>query len=615
MATNSNGYVSITSYGAIGDGVTNNTTAIQNALNYAAANGLAVYVPAGTFAYSGTLTDNGVAFYGAGTSSILKALNGAQEALTLTGNDASVSNLQIDGTGSTRLSNPQSCAVLAYQATNYTIQNVLINGSSSGGIMSQDSSYGSVLNNTVENTLADSITSIDGSNNITITGNRILNSGDDGISIVSYVGSPIVHDITEAGNTVIGNNWGRGMSVVGGDNIQISGNNIQGGTSGDAGIYIAAESEWNTQGVANVTVNANTLINAGGAPSGTGQGAVTVYNSQGSAYAISGVTINGNQIDNPLSQAFQFVGNGVETVQVTNNTDYTSGSSLVSNGNPSAGITYSGNTMLPTSSYTTPLVASGGGVSSVPSTTGSSTGSTTVSSPTGSPDTIVFKVSGDGSPTFTAFVDGKQVGGLNTVTAPHNTGQTQSVSLTGNFGLNTAGTHTVSLQFDNPGTNTALYVASATADGNVMAGTTAVNTASAGHSDPNDAPMLSAGSLTFSETVDAFTIKAAADGNATFKFILDGRQVGGEQTVTAAHNLGQWENISIAGAFGLGSAGTNTLAIQFDDPGANTALYVGSVTENGHLMAGISGVNTASLGHTDPSDAPMLGAGTLTFKF
>ena len=47
---------SITSFGAVGDGVTNNATAIQNTFNYAATNQCTALIPAGTFAYSGTLT-------------------------------------------------------------------------------------------------------------------------------------------------------------------------------------------------------------------------------------------------------------------------------------------------------------------------------------------------------------------------------------------------------------------------------------------------------------------------------------------------------------------------------------------------------------------------------
>ena len=328
--------ISILQYGAVADGVTNNQAAIQNALNYAAAHGDAVYIPAGTFAYSGTLTDNGVTLYGAGTTSILKALSGANESLILTGSGGSVSNLEMLGTGSTRLTTWQSGMIWANNASNYTIDNVLINGSSSVGIASVNSTNGNIYSNTVENTLANSITSVDGSSFITISQNQVINSGDDGISIVSYGGQPIVHDITETGNVVTGIHYGRGMSVVGGNNVQMTGNYVQDGSNGCAALYIASESEWNTLGVSNVTVSGNTYVNGGGSPGGTGQGAITIYDSQGSTYSISGVTIDGNTIVNPLSQAVQFVGTGSETVSFTNNKDYTSGTSLTSTGNSNA---------------------------------------------------------------------------------------------------------------------------------------------------------------------------------------------------------------------------------------------------------------------------------------
>jgi len=82
--------------------------------------------------------------------------------------------------------------------------------------LAQDTSPGGyILNNTIENTLADSITQINGSYNITVSGNRIFNSGDDGISNNSYVGEPLVHDITVQGNTVLNNSGERGLEVSG----------------------------------------------------------------------------------------------------------------------------------------------------------------------------------------------------------------------------------------------------------------------------------------------------------------------------------------------------------------------------------------------------------------
>ena len=363
-------FVSITDFGAVGDGTTNNQAAIQNAFNQAAASGKAVYIPSGNFAYSGVLTANGIAVYGAGNASVLRALDPSNEALTLTGSGGSISNLQLNSTGSARLVNYETSEIWINGAQNFTVSNVTINGSSSVGIFNDGGQNGLIQNNTVQNTLADSITNTNGAANITITGNRVLNAGDDGISTVSYVGFPIVHDITVQGNTILNNLWGRGISVVGGQNETITGNYVAGGPAGFADVYIAAESEFATMGVNNVTISGNTLVNGGGSDSGgSGQGAVTVYNSQGSAYSIAGVTVSGNQIVNPLSQAVTFTGNGHEAVSVVNNTDYTTGSLLLINANSLATVTQSSNQMLASAQYSTPMVAPGGGANATPTPT------------------------------------------------------------------------------------------------------------------------------------------------------------------------------------------------------------------------------------------------------
>src|ERR1700680_2519014 len=74
--------VLITTFGgAVGNGTTDNTTAIQNTFNYAHTNGCSVQIPAGSFAYSNVLIANGIAVSGLGPASILKATNTNNEAL------------------------------------------------------------------------------------------------------------------------------------------------------------------------------------------------------------------------------------------------------------------------------------------------------------------------------------------------------------------------------------------------------------------------------------------------------------------------------------------------------------------------------------------------------
>lgn len=78
-------FVSVKDFGAVGDGVTNDTTAIKNAIDYGIANGQGVYVPSGTYICSPNIllftfttnTTGTFTLFGDGATSILKMANGA----------------------------------------------------------------------------------------------------------------------------------------------------------------------------------------------------------------------------------------------------------------------------------------------------------------------------------------------------------------------------------------------------------------------------------------------------------------------------------------------------------------------------------------------------------
>jgi hypothetical protein len=153
------------------------------------------------------------------------------------------------------------------------------------------------------------------------------------------------------------NKWGRGLEVSGGSNISFIGNYVD-NLDGYADMYVASEAEWNTQNVSTISVTGNTFVDGG-----PNQGTAIIYNSEAGATTISGVTISANQFVNPKAGAVQFAGNGSETVLVIqNNTDFSS-SAFSFSSNPTASPSQSGNQVLTPSSYTTPMVAPGGGCS------------------------------------------------------------------------------------------------------------------------------------------------------------------------------------------------------------------------------------------------------------
>ncbi len=97
-----------------------------------------------------------------------------------------------------------------------------------------------------------------------------------------------------------------------------------------------------------------------------------------------------------------------------------------------------------TIAVTDPAASSTGSGSST-----SSTGTTGTTTSSGS-DTLTLQVSGDqynGDPQIEVFVDGQQIGGTYTVTADHSSGQTQTITITGNFNPTVA--HQVQVEFVN----------------------------------------------------------------------------------------------------------------------------------------------------------------------
>ncbi len=259
--------LSIASFGAVASATVNNIVAIQNAIDAAAKQGVNVYVPTGTYGYSGVIQLSGpVRLYGFGEASVLHALDPYKETIFLKGKGATLQRLKLTVVANTvTRQNPYECQrVTVLSATNWTIDHVDIEGGSAAGIMMAGSSNGTVTNNRVSNTLADSIHVTGGSSFITITGNVVTNSGDDGIAVVSYGQDAQSHDVLASNNKISNNKWGRGMTVVGGYNVQYINNHVANVPQWSC-FLIAQESSYNTYPGSNVTFQNNTAENCGGA--------------------------------------------------------------------------------------------------------------------------------------------------------------------------------------------------------------------------------------------------------------------------------------------------------------------------------------------------------------
>jgi endoglucanase len=180
-------------------------------------------------------------------------------------------------------------------------------------------------------------------------------------------------------------------------------------------------------------------------------------------------------------------------------------------------------------------------------------------------------------------------------------------------------------------------VQSISLNGETVLGSSAANTAANGaHTTDSSAPMMINGSATFHttgtstgttppttttplSTVVLHIAEDAYNGDAQFKVLVDGVQVGGTYTATASHAAGQWQDITLTGDFG--STGPGKVDVQFindlwgGNANADRNLYVQSIDVNGKTFAASLASNNAANG-THPADgsAELAINGTLGFN-
>lgn len=270
--------VSIRAHGAVCDGNFDNSAAIASAIATAKSRGAAVFVPAGVCAYGDVIRLDGVKLYGAGDTSVLHALNWRRQSIFMYGSGAEVRQLKLAGVRApSRQADWEMTRISLFGATDFVIDRVTIEGSAAAGIQTaQATSRGRITNNSIKDTLSDSIHMTDRASFITVENNRIENAGDDGIAVVSYRSDGgLVHDIIARNNVVLNNRWGRQMSVVGGSNVLYENNHLENNMSSWACLYFAQENSYDTFGAHDVVARNNTLKNCGG--QSTNHGAVMLY--------------------------------------------------------------------------------------------------------------------------------------------------------------------------------------------------------------------------------------------------------------------------------------------------------------------------------------------------
>src|SRR5262249_4195455 len=269
------------------------TDAIQRALNSLAPGDWLVF-PAGRYRHSKSLhlkVANTVMWSDGAT---LEATNASDQAIWIEADGASVYNFTLNAVTTTRKTTPWESRIALFGGSsprrmlhnnvirgNKVVQGgnpgtPLANSSGSAGIFIYNATNFLVAENTVSRSLADGIHITAGSSHGRVLSNTVKETGDDMIAVVSSIGDPstsaapiaanfaarkaseLNHHITIANNTVSGQYWGRGISVVGGENVMIDHNSID-KTTHAAAIYLARETSYLTFGVHNIQVTNNAI--------------------------------------------------------------------------------------------------------------------------------------------------------------------------------------------------------------------------------------------------------------------------------------------------------------------------------------------------------------------
>jgi parallel beta-helix repeat protein len=322
----------VTGYGALGDGVADDTAAIQAAIDACPSAGGIVFIPPGTYKVSGGIAmygtsgtaRNNITIRGAGSGTVLNLDAGGYGIYMGHANGSTgmaIENLKTVFTTPADFDRP----TISMKNTSFSVvHNVDISGTAGVGIEVQGSSANAIVNCTIVASASDGISqrpevggpTIYPTNNLQVIGCTIDTSGKNGIALYN-VSNVLISDckILASGHSGIvltaGVYDGVSLAIT---NVSISGCDISGSGVVDAttynGIGIVCRCGYNVQAVTGLTISGNTIhenLHYGVYLLGGDWASVTKF-------SICGNTINNNTEDGVVIHAGRhgsFVGNTV----------------------------------------------------------------------------------------------------------------------------------------------------------------------------------------------------------------------------------------------------------------------------------------------------------------
>lgn len=297
-------------FGATGDGTTDDTTAINNALT-AAANGGTVYFPAGTYLITSTLTipGDGVTLVGEGYDSLINSNTANVNIVTATSRAGfRVANLRLNANGSSAGDDQGNCLQIT-TCTDFILENLWLENCSMAVHIQTNSQRGLIRNVHLKDFQGNRGITIEGSDYISVIGGTArltTGTGIDAVLATHESGDRSTYiSVTGMVMDLSGSNNGQGINFTQVDHGTISCNTIKSTSTGASG------NVWSivASGCTAVAITGNSV--SGGASSGFSiavtdsstevavTGNVCTPAGNGISFSATKGSVTGNYVKNP----------------------------------------------------------------------------------------------------------------------------------------------------------------------------------------------------------------------------------------------------------------------------------------------------------------------------
>lgn len=304
-------FLSVLDYGALGDGVTDDSDAIERCIAAARAARKTVWIPQGRYITSRSFLLDGVRVQGAGMwyTQIIGVTDGqvidtwaGHTGFVLSGSGAQVRDLFIETPNYTWRSRSGAKPIIGRnQPTDWLVENLWIVHTNTGLWMSR-THRGVVRGCRIRSTYADGININNGSTDVLVENNHLRGNGDDGLAILSETPHPLTTGVILRDNTVIATWWGANCDIAGGYGHLIENNLLEDG----AGLIANLPKSYPMNPLSGSVIRGNKIVRAGNNLfSGQRRGAVWIYPGNTS---IENLLVKDNLIVEPIFRGIHMTG-------------------------------------------------------------------------------------------------------------------------------------------------------------------------------------------------------------------------------------------------------------------------------------------------------------------